>query len=103
MGRNSLVGETPRRDSCLGVTSLLQIPIHQKNTLLLHFNYLYIEAMVFKVLPSFLHFSRVMTPLALDLGPQSGERGTAERYEWLRFIPADDCRKITFQGWEFFV
>ena len=82
MGRNSLVGETPRRDS-LGVTSLLRIRYlyTRKNTLLLHFNYLYIEAMVFKVLPSFLHFSGVITPLALDLGPQSGERGTAERYE----------------------
>ena len=30
MGRNSLVGETPRRDNCLGVTSLRQIPINQK-------------------------------------------------------------------------
>lgn len=30
VGRNSLAGETPRRDSCLGVTSLLRIPIHQK-------------------------------------------------------------------------
>ena len=34
--------------------------------------------MVSEVLPSFLHFSGVIIPLALDLGPPSGERGTVE-------------------------
>ena len=81
MGCNSLVGETPRHDSCLGVTSLLRIPIHQKKKHCYYTLIICIEAMVFKVLPSFLHFSGVITPLALDLGPPSGERGTAENYE----------------------
>ena len=36
--------------------------------------------MVSKALPSFFHFSGVITPLALDLGPPIGECGTVEVY-----------------------
>ena len=36
--------------------------------------------MISKALPSFFHFSGVITPLALDLGPPIGECGTVEVY-----------------------
>jgi len=60
--------------------------------------------MVSKALPSFFHFSGVITPLALDLGPPIGECGTVEVYCnnecSFQYMIAE---KITLQGWNIFV